>query len=987
MKFTFDPKQDYQLAAINSVTELFKGQPKDAGNLVSSLNLPSQPVDLEATTLDGEEDDALFNVDVSAEIGAVGNNLVVGDDHILRNLQEIQNHNGLEPAAELKDGRQFDIEMETGTGKTYVYLRTVFELARKYNFTKFIILVPSVAIREGVKTSIELMTDHFRQLYPDQPFDHLVYSGKDAEEVQSFATSTSIQIIIMTISSVRSKGAHLIMHQTRDKLNGLRPIDFLRATQPVLILDEPQNMESDLAKTSLEALNPAFMLRYSATHRETRNVVYRLDPVDAHELGLVKHIVVAETTEQGSDSKPYIKVVSVKSQPWQARLELDCRKKDGSFKRQEKNVKTNQDLAKVTGNPAYENNWRINEINLDAGGFVELTHHGILRVGESIGSNDDAVYREMIRETIREHFRRESMLREQGIKVLSLFFVDRVHSYLGDGADNDTANGKFAQWFDELFVEERARSPRYEELLPHDPVELRRAYFSQIKKGVYDDTSGTSKNDEDSYDLIMKDKARLLSEDEPVRFIFSHSALREGWDNPNVFQICTLREMGSETERRQTIGRGLRLPVDQDGVRLSDQSVAQLTVVSNESYQQFASNLQKEYTKAGVAIGFIGKGHFAKIRRRDSEDDRNIGYATSERIWEELNDRGFLDEDGRLTKDFTPTAEGFALELSDEFSEVENEVLALMKRASIGTHIKPIRHRTTRTLNKELYFESPEFTAFWKTITQRTTFSVSVDRDELIENAVEGIKNAPEIEPLRVQVTKAKLTISRGGTEGEETSSPRAADLRGSYQLPDIVTELQKATSLTRRTIIDILLRSERLDEFIGNPNDFVAMVRTIIQTELSMLVTKGVQYERIGGSVYSLSELREDGVKEKQYFLENLYEVKNKTKTDYDYVVYDSDTERQFAKLLDSNDDIKLFVKLPPKFKIDTPVGPYNPDWAIVKRVDGEDKLYMIRETKSTMDRNKIRASEQAKIDAAEAHFAAIGVNYSKNAPEHWNI
>lgn len=977
MKFKFDAKQVYQVQAINSVTELFEGQPNDAGEFLTTFRTQR--------AISEDARDAL-SYDLSEEIGAIGNNFLLDEEAVLENLRLVQNEQGLEPAKNLIDGFQFDIEMETGTGKTYVYLRTIFELAEKYNFTKFVILVPSVAIREGVKTSIELMHDHFRQLYPASPFDYMVYSGKNAEEVQSFATSTSIQIMIMTIGSVRGRGNNLIMNQTRDKLNGLRPIDFLRATRPILIMDEPQNMESELSKTALSGMDPAFILRYSATHRETRNVTYRLDPVDAHELDLVKQIVVAEATEHGGDAKPYIKLLSIDSNPWQASLELVCRKKDGSLARQVKKVKQNQDLERVTGNSAYENNWRINEINLDGPGFIELTNHGILQVGESIGGNDETVYREMIRETIREHFRKESMMRPLGIKVLSLFFVDKVARYLGDGTDNTTANGKFAQWFDELFIEERDRFPEYKNLLQQDPIDLRRAYFSQIKKGVYGDTSGVTAKDDDSYDLIMKDKSRLLSEDEPVRFIFSHSALREGWDNPNVFQICTLREMGSETERRQTIGRGLRLPVNQDGERVADRSVAQLTVVANESYQEFATNLQKEYKKAGVAIGYIRKGDFAKLPKPDPEEKGNLGFTASAEIWEQLQQRGYLNKDGFVTEAFTPDADDFSLGLTAEYGQLEAAVIEVLRRANIKHYVKRKRARTTRKLNKQLYFRSHEFEELWEKISQRTTYSVSVDRDVLIKNAVQKIMKAETVEPLRIEVKKAKLTVARGGTKGRETSS-RMTSLRGGYRLPDIVSELQEATSLTRATIIDILIQSDRLDEFISNPNDYIKMVKEIIKAELAALITEGVQYEKIGGSVYSLTELQRDGLEERQYFLDNLYKVKNQEKTDYDFVVYDSEAERQFAELLDEREDIKLFLKLPPQFKIDTPVGPYNPDWAIVKQEDGEEKLYMIRETKSTMSEHLLRPTEQAKIDAATEHFKTIGVNYAKAAPGKWNL
>lgn len=395
-----------------------------------------------------------------------------------------------------------------------------------------------------------------------------------------------------------------VIHQNRDKLNGLKPVDYLKATRPVVIMDEPQNMEALLSKSAIGDLDPVCTLRYSATHRKTRNVVYRLDPVDAHDLNLVKQIVVAEALQEGAETSPYIKLLDVKPDPWRAKLELVCRNADGSLQRRAKWVNRDQDLARVTGNAAYDNNWRLNEVSIEPT-EVELTNHGSLQLGEEIGGNIDSTYREMIRETIREHLKKEQMLRPKGIKVLSLFFVDKVASFLGDGTNNEDADGQFAVWFDELFREERARITSYQELLPQGPHELRRAYFSQIKKGVFGDTTGTTKKDDDAYDLIMKDKGRLLDQNEPVRFIFSHSALREGWDNPNVFQICTLREMGGETERRQTIGRGLRLPINQDGERLFDRSIAQLTIVANESYQGFAQSLQKEYVKAGVSIGVV----------------------------------------------------------------------------------------------------------------------------------------------------------------------------------------------------------------------------------------------------------------------------------------------------------------------------------------------------------------------------------------------
>lgn len=1004
MKFKFDDKQQFQLEAIASVVDLFDGQPKDAESLISRLRGSVKVATSENAELPGIAEHAAREAEIAAEVGAVGNNLLVERDTILENLRAVQNRNGLELSDRLADEELgFDIEMETGTGKTYVYLRTIFELAQKYNFTKFVILVPSVAIREGVNTSIELMREHFRGLYPALPFDPSVYSGKSAEEVQAFATATNVQILVMTIDSIRGDANSRIIHQTRDKLQGLRPIDYLKATRPVVIMDEPQNMESRLSQSAIDELAPTCTLRYSATHRKTRNVVYRLDPVDAHDKGLVKQIVVAEARQQGAGATPYIKLVDVQRDPWTAKLELLCRKADGSFAPAVKKIKQGQDLAgsTATNNPIYEG-WRVMEIGFespDGSGlpFVELTKHPILNQGEEIGGNSQAIYREMIRETIREHFRKEAQLRPRGVKVLTLFFIDKVANFLGDGVNNEDANGQYVQWFDELLREERDRYPAWGALLPDDPQEYRKAYFAQMKSGkgkaakltfVDSKGEGTTAKDDDAYDLIMKDKARLLSEETPTRFIFSHSALREGWDNPNVFQICTLREMGGETERRQTIGRGLRLPVDKYGERIAEPGIAQLTVIANESYAEFAKSLQDEYKKAGVQLGFVRKGEFAQIPVVDGDSEAPLGYEASERIYAALQAGGFLDKDGRVTDRFAPTTLGFDLGLPVDFAWATDFVIELVDKCKLDKLVKPKKLRASRQLNKELYW-SEEFEDFWYAISSKTTYRVKVGRDDIIGQSVDKLRDLdenPRIEPLRIQVTKAGLKIQRGGAKTEERGV-RTADLRGSYDLPDIITELQEATKLTRRTIIDILTGSGRLDEFIGNPNDFIAMARRVINTELAKIIVNGVEYEKIAGSVYELRELREDSKEEADRFLDQLYKVQHQEKTDFDYVLFDSEIERQFAELLDGRQDIKMFMKLPAKFKIDTPVGPYNPDWAIVKHEEGEDRIYMVRETKSTANAELLRPTEKAKIKAAIEHFKALDIDYAKSSPESWKL
>jgi type III restriction enzyme len=988
MEFKFDAHQQYQQDAIAAVVDLFEGQPLEFSILESKLTSSIQDKGAQAS------------LDLINEVGAIGNRLALDHSIIVRNLQVVQDRNGLEVVdPEEVSSYDFDIEMETGTGKTYVYLRTIFELAKRYRFTKFIILVPSVAIKEGVTSSIDLMARHFQELYAT-PFDATVYSGSSAEEVQSFATSTSLQILVMTIDSLRGDKNTRVIHQNRDKLNGLRPIDYLQATQPVVIMDEPQNMESLLSLSAISELNPICTLRYSATHRKTRNVVYRLDPVDAHELGLVKQIIVAEALQQGADAGQYLKLISVRNEKgFSAKMELACRKaSDGSIERKVISVKNGQDLSKLTGNQAYEG-WLVNELSIEPES-AEVFPYGSINVGEVIGGSNDSIYREMIRETIREHMRKEVLLREKGIKVLSLFFVDKVASFIGEGMNNDTANGDFALWFDELFKEELEKNPKWKALLPAAPVEYRSAYFASIKgkKGLsaeFTDTTGSSKNDDDAYDLIMRAKARLLDEKEPVRFIFSHSALREGWDNPNVFQICALREMGGATERRQTIGRGLRLPVNQDGDRVPDRNIAQLTVIANESYRDFAESLQKEYTESGVSIGFVRPGEFAKILIVDPQGaEKLLGYAGSKSIWEELLKRNFLDEHGRLSANYRPEIKGFTLGPAPDFFWPEQEIIRIMGNSKVDRFVKQQRKRTARTLNKQLYM-SQEFDEFWRTISQRTTYRVTLDTEAVIKEAVNKIKSEQPIQPLRVQVTKAGVKLVRGGTQTAETSS-RSAELSTTYQLPDIVTELQEVTSLTRKTLIDILVQSGKLSEFISNPNDFISMVKRNLQNVLAAAVVEGLQYEKIGGYVYELRELQKDGMEERDLFIDRLYEVKNKQKTDFDYIQIDSEgvdaPERQFAELLDSREDVKLFMKLPDKFRIDTPVGNYNPDWAIIKQVDGKDHIYMIRETKSTLDESKRRPTENAKIKAAKKHFDAIGikadsVDYAVGVPGNWNL
>ena len=968
MKIKYDSQQDFQIKAINAIADVFEGQPADVE--MFSTALKTQAIRGTQT--------GLFN-----EIGAVGNNLMLDEDSILENVRAIQDDNGIEPAERL-DGMNFSVEMETGTGKTYVYLRTALELSKRYGFNKFIIIVPSIAIKEGVRSSIEAMRDHFRFEAGYDPYEAMVYDGKSPEVVQSFATSTMTQFMIMTIDAIRGN-RKLVIREQRDKLNGIAPLEYLAAVNPIVIMDEPQNMESELSTSAIADLNPMATLRYSATHTRDYNMMYRLDPVDAHREKLVKGIVVANAQQKGSDAKPYIKLLDVRNSPrLEAHVEVLVRDRNGNIGRKPLWVKHHDKLDIRTGNNIYEG-YIVNEISTIPAN-VEIGTHGVLMLGDNWGGNEDQILREMIRETVKEHIKREYLLRGEGIKVLSLFFVDRVASYLAYDDEGNAIDGRFVKWFDELYREERAKYASYLEL-PEEPNEVRAAYFAEMRKGgktsLVDSKEGKGNaNDESAYDLIMKGKEKLLDQSNPVRFIFSHSALKEGWDNPNVFQICMMRESSSENDRRQTIGRGLRLPVRQDGTRVFDEQINQLTVIANESYRDFASNLQKEYKKAGIQIGYVRRGEFARITLHD-EPDKTLGHAASGEIWAHLQRRGYIDDDGKVLANFTPQNTGFNLDLPGELQQYHSEVVDIIESCKIDKFVKDARNKQKIHLNKEVMY-GPELETLWKKISRKTTYRVSFDNGQVTMASIETIKRAPEIKALRVEVVKNKVKLLRGGIHNAGIVGESATNLAGTFELPDIISELQDETGLTRRTIVDILQGSNRLHEFLKNPYDYIQLVKNSIKSVLASVVIDGIQYEKIAEEVYELREFQRDSEEEVERFIDRLYEVKNTQKTITDKLALDSSTESEFANYLDNREDIKLFLKLPARFVIPTPVGPYNPDWAIVKEVDGNEKVYMVRETKNGGERE----SELQKIHCATEHFKEIGMyDYAKSTPEDWRV
>ena len=887
MKLQFDAKQLYQIEAVNAVVDLFDGQP--------------------FVTPDVDTGGA-------GGVPVVPNRLDLDDAILLRNLQAVQERNLPERlrSADLRriqgtvngaqgEGRRADFcnfatEMETGTGKTYVYIRTALELARRYGMRKFIIVAPSIAVCEGVLKTFEITRQHFAEVFGNLPYHFCKYTSDNLSQVRQLALGESVELMVMTIDSF-NKASNILLQST-DRFQGETPIHLLQATRPILILDEPQNMESEKSKAALANLDPLFALRYSATHRDPYNLVYRLTPAEAYRQGLVKKIEVSSVIEQGDTGRPYVfcEAITTKKETIRARLRVHRLSVSGTSAETTLTAKVGDDLQEITGRLEYAG-YEVEEI--DYGAATVTFANGIaVRQGEAIGADRELVLRAQIGETLRRHFEKQSRLRDRGIKVLSLFFIDKVANY---AAENGIIRRTFNECFHQLV-------PRYPEWEGKDPVALQAAYFAQQKHrdgrtDLVDSSTGEAQKDVEAYDLIMRDKERLLSFDEPVCFVFSHSALREGWDNPNVFQICTLNETVSEMRKRQEIGRGIRLCVDQAGGRVFDDQVNVLTVVANEHYDRYVQSLQAE-----------------------------------------LTDEGFIaDEQGPPP-------------------ERTDDAVTVTLRA------------------KQL--ESDEFRELWEKIRRKTQYAVTIDTEALVK-AVIGDLEALDIPEPQVVIKRVSLEITEGGAEvgafrGETTAGRRHVD-----RTPDLVGMLchhlehvHPPCTLTRQTLVTILRSPGVLPEALRNPAAFVAEAARVIRHRLAEQIVAGIQY-RETGEVYEQERIFETT------FTSYAREVVATKRGLYDHVKCDSDVEKRILDRLDNTDRevVRFYTKLPSKFKVKTPIGNYNPDWAIVAEREEADatreRLYLIRETKSTKDLASRPTAERQKVRCGEKHFEALDVDF----------
>ena len=997
MKLHFEPNLDYQLQAIEAVCGLFHGQETCRTEFTVTRDAASGQMSL-----------------LENDLG-IGNRLTLLDDELLANLHAIQLRHGLAPSASLASG-DFTVEMETGTGKTYVYLRTVFELNKRYGFTKFVIVVPSVAIKEGVYHTIETAAEHLKGLYAGAPFDFFIYDSSNLSPVRNFATSPQIQIMVMTVGAINKFGdeqqaqteeadevarrekSKNVMYRPSEKTGGEKPIDLIRATRPILIVDEPQSVEGGLdgkGKKAMERMNPLCNLRYSATPKEAHHMVFKLDAVDAYERKLVKQIEVAAASVEGGHNKAYVRFIAPVSRGKSvvgAKVELDIATAHG-VARQTVTVAPLDKLEDVTKREIYRDHIIGQEIR-DARDdkFMELRYPGgeqYLRPGQAYGDVDAlAVQRQMIHRTIKEHLNKEKRLAPQGIKVLSLFFIDAVEKYRQYDDDSNPVKGDYARIFEEEY-RRLAKHPYYQTLFKEVDLttaaeDVHNGYFSIDKKKVGGKTveifkdskgEGTTQADDDTYSLIMRDKEKLLSFDTPLKFIFSHSALREGWDNPNVFQICALREMACEQQRRQTIGRGLRLCVKAEGndfVRVRGFETNTLTVIATESYAQFAEKLQKEIEdETGIRFGIVEAHQFAGVTVTGADGQpAPLGFDQSKVLWEHLRAAGLVNAQGKVQDALRQKLKDGTLTLPEPFAAQLPQVKEILRKLAGRLEIKNADERR-QVKSRQAVLQGADFKALWERIKHKTTYRVQFDNEALLVTCIKALADAPPIAKTRLQWRKANLAIGRSGVDTKETdTSPPVTLDEDDIELPDILTDLQDKTQLTRRSIHRILVESARLDDFKRNPQQFIELAAEIINRTKRMALVDGIKYQRIGADDYYAQQLFE--TEELSGYLKSMI---NANKSVHEQVIYQSDTERTFADDLEKNEAIKVYAKLPAWFRVPTPLGPYNPDWAVLVEKDGAERLYFVVETKSSLFTDDLRDKESAKIECGKAHFNALAV------------
>ena len=1052
MKLKFKSQQ-FQTDAVAAVVDLFRGQEKrqDTFTIVNERQL---------------------NLD--AGLG-IGNILSISDEQLIDNMQEIQKRNSLPVtnggwkggfsfpisfpfSIPARQAPNFCIEMETGTGKTYVYTKTIYELHKQYGFTKFIAVVPSVAIREGVYKSFQITADHFAAQYDNTPVRCFIYDSKKLSQVRLFATSSNIEIMIINIDAF--KKSENVINQEQDRLNGETAMSYIQGTCPIVIIDEPQSVDNTpKAKEAIASLNPLCVFRYSATHREKTNLLYRLTPVDAYQMGLVKQICVSSNQIENDFNRPYIRLMSVSHENgFSARVEIDKAAKSGKVDRKVITVKPHSDLFALSGERVLYEGYTVAGIDCQPGfECIEFTNSDTLFLGKAFGDVDEnLIKRAQIRRTIEAHLDKELRYTQKGIKVLSLFFIDEVAKYRAA----DGGKGTYAEMFEYCYAELMAL-PKFAPLRERFAVNIEsihNGYFSQDKKGKLKNTKGDTADDYDTYATIMKDKEWLLSFDCPLRFIFSHSALKEGWDNPNVFQVCTLIEQRSTFTCRQKVGRGLRLCVDQEGNRIEDRNINILHVMANESFAEFAQTLQKEIEQeTGVRFGILQLSLFngltytapvteektvtpevaqqianyvqrlvspdpfetednlasqapmippaiapviekaftaakmgavvtpenvAKITYTETRQaEQTVSYDDAQELLMHFEQKGYVTKSGTIRNAMTEALASGALDLPDRFEVARQKLESVISKASTRPPVLDASKEVRVRLKKEVML-SPEFMELWEKIKGRTAYRVKLDEAELKAKCLIELTRSERVLKAKIVSRTARMNVEQSGVTHVETDL-RTSDIKDEvHRLPEFLRMVDNECFLSQRTVAELLIESGRIPDFLNNPQRMTEVFIEAVRYVQSAMEIDGIRYLRLEGEDYFLQEIFDSG--ELVAFLDrNAIAVERSI---YDHIVYDSTTvERPFAIALDNDPDVRMFFKIPDKFKIETPIGTYNPDWAVYMDNDGEQRIYFVLETKGATRMDDLRTPEQQKIHCGEQHFAALDNGVEFRVARDW--
>jgi type III restriction enzyme len=989
--------QPFQAEAAKAVCDVFTGQPFDS---------PSYRID------PGREDSALPQIQDFT--GFNNAPVVVDNGKVLEHIRSLQRQGGIKPSDSLEGRFNLTIEMETGVGKTYTYIKTMYELNKRYGWSKFIIVVPSVAIREGVYKSFQMTEEHFSEDY-GKKIRYFIYNSSKLTEIDRFASDSAINVMIINSQAFNAKGKDARrIYMELDEFRSRRPIDIIAKTNPILIIDEPQSVEGKATKERLTDFKPLFTLRYSATHKADSlyNMIYRLDAIEAYNKRLVKKIAVKGISiSGGTATEGYVYVQSInlsKGNPT-ATIEFDIKNKTG-FSPKTRVVTEGYNLFVKSGELAeYKDGYTILRID-GRDSSVEFTNGKKLFAGDVIGAvSEDQLRRIQIRETILSHIEREQQLFSKGVKVLSLFFIDEVAKYRQYDESNQAFNGEYANMFEEEYtniisgLQREFGNDTYLKYLDSISAERTHAGYFSIDKNKktgterfidskFGDKKERTSDDADAYDLIMKDKERLLDRREPVRFIFSHSALREGWDNPNVFQICTLKQSGSDIRKRQEVGRGLRLAVNQDGERMDETLLSReevhniniLTVIANESYDSFAKGLQSEIAEA---VGDRPRKVEAKLFTEKFDEDIALV------IYESLIENGYVKR-GELTEKYYEDKKNGVIKVPEEASGQAIEIIAILDSIYDPNANKPedARKNTVEITLDKGKLNSKAFQKLWSSINHESYYVVDFDEDELVEKAVKELNATLRVSKIYFKVERGEQTKNIDSKDqlesGEafirkdtvrEEAEPFVAMRASPSVRYDLVGKIATETDLTRKAITKILVGLEKdiFDQFGDNPEEYIIRASNIINEQKATVIIEHITYNKLT-STFDTKIFTEPDLKKGRLGI-NAMEAKRHL---YDYVIYDSTNECNFASELEKhNQEVEVYVKLPRGFYINTPVGKYNPDWAIAFYEDKVKHIYFVAETKGDMSTMELREIEKAKVYCARKHFRAISgenVKYS---------